>query len=1750
MTSAILAQLADQSAKKQREILSYHIRDALAELLLLDSADDISEQDSFHDLGTDSAQAVEFKYLLEEILGQAVKSTVIIEYPSVCELVGHLFDKYVSPLYPTEPETDQDEETSQSNDPLDSSHAIIEPSKQTEANIAVSIVAEACCFPGATNSQTFWQQVKTGALPSIEPVDPDTPYGYGKLPRKPLAHSVLNQLNLSDAEAEFINNDSMLATTLPVFAAALSEYEISLPWLQSSSVGVFAAAPSTFNKSEHAYCIPLANSLSYLLNLKGPSETINTFCSSAYVALHHAKQSILNGECEAAIVVGVNLIDEQDFLQNAVQGTYNELLDSNNKVKSFSNDASGFVRSEGVGVVVLTSVSAVKQNNYQELARILGTAAGHGGKSYSIEAPNAKAMAKVIKDSLANAQINTASIDYIEAHGIGNKLADALELQTLTDSYAAHCENTEKYWRIGTVKPTLGHPEVAAGMASLIKTLYALRHRTLPGIAGFTNLNSELDDAHRLQLHHDACPWPKENTDTRIAGLHSYGIGGVTAHIILCEGSPNTLNHSVKRLTPEINTQNEAGDESQLELNIPEPWLTKVNEISKKVFKHTFSQLNLAHSPIDQGFDSIAVVNFCRQINAQLGINLKLGQLLSLENFAQLAALITRQLNNKKPQKTEVISEKPDFKSRLNTPFPLSEIQKGLWLIQKTKPESTGFNVPMFFKAQSNLDTSVLNQTLQHLLIRHPALGVNFQQSDANESLIQFYAHKDINSLTVKCIKVATEEDVWPICQKLLRTPFNLANDTLLRCYYLTAEGSDSSYVFFNVHHIVFDGFSGVQFINEFWHTYAQLTANNNHNECDVALINQEKEFQFLEYIDWEKSYLKSEQAEEDRLWWKNTLSELSLDINLPYDKKPHSQLAHQGVGCQTLKLDSSATMLIKQFALQYKVNPSVVILTALSVLLRIITQKDQIAVTSPVFGRPAPEFSSGVGCFINLIVTQFKVGSQQTLNELLHSVKNAYIDAIDHSEFPFSQVSAELGFNMLMLKSNQSVLPISYSYQNIFDEMPHTMLSQLGINADFSLYQESDDHYTLEVYDFRSHLELKIKYKQDLFYDETIQRHLDYLERILNTLLTQSELPIGAINYLSKTEQAFLLNQSGPQLAPSNEFLSVYSLFEKQAGKTPDAIALVDHLHQLTYQQLESFSCVWSQHLLQQGLAPGQIVALVMPRSVDAIVAILAILRSGCAYLPIDPEIGQQRLTHILKQSGATMAVINPSIQERLSPVLTEIECCEININMPLTHSQIETSAHKAYDNHAQNLAYVIYTSGSTGQPKGVMIAHGALTNLATHMVKEYTLNTADRVLQFAPLQFDMSVEEIFPALICGAGVVIRQEDDIQPQAFFELVTQNQVSVLNIPPVFYDVITMLRPSQKQQLFNQLSVVAFGGEALPEAVLNDISSYDVRVFNAYGPTEYTVNASIAELTQQQTLNIGRPISNTQFYILDQQLQPVPVGIAGELHISGQGLALGYLNQASLTEEKFIANPFTGGKMYKTGDRVRWLGNGQVEYIGRIDQQMKIRGFRVEPGEIENTLCASPFINSAVVIFQQKSQDNTAAHQLIAYYTATPDCDIAQIKQTMASQLPSYMIPSVFQQVDEMPLTPNGKVNRKALANIELTDMQVSITEPATDYEKQVYAIWQDVLAQEKMGIDHDFFSLGGHSLLAIQIILRVNKTFNIDTPLSVFFDMPTIREFSLYIEKLEPSPANLSDAYKSNSCNLNAFYENGKVHSL
>jgi amino acid adenylation domain-containing protein/thioester reductase-like protein len=788
--------------------------------------------------------------------------------------------------------------------------------------------------------------------------------------------------------------------------------------------------------------------------------------------------------------------------------------------------------------------------------------------------------------------------------------------------------------------------------------------------------------------------------------------------------------------------------------------------------------------------------------------------------------------------------------------------------------------------------------------------------------------------------------------------------------------------------------------------------------------------------------------------------------------------------------------------------------------------------------GRNRQEIQSLIGYFVNTVVLRTKLTGNPNFREILNQVRQVATDAHNYQDIPYNQVVEALN-----PQRNLSYNPV---FQILFD-LQHSLTDKLqlpGLTLQPFLGEHSTSKFDLSliIEDRGTELIGAWEYSSDLFTQEAISRITENFQTLLNGIVNNPETPINQLPIISAFEQQQILENWNNTQQDDPESFCIHELFAQQVIKTPDAIAVKFGNQQLTYTQLNQKANQLANYLQNCGVTSEVLVGLYLERSLDILIAILAILKAGGAYLPLDPKYPQTRLTDILNDSQVSIILTQeklltslssplPRGETPLTPYQGKIILLDTDLTI-ISQQNIETpiSAIKP-----DNLAYVIYTSGSTGKPKGVMITHQNIVNHATSIIDKYQINSHDRILQFTTFIFDVAAEEIFPAWLSGATLIICPQEMVTNLIeFSQFLAQESLTVVNLPTPYWQEWVLEIDRKVSQIPDSLRLVITGSDqVLPEKLalwqkLVTEKRQNIQWINAYGLTETTITSTVYQLPVNYQLNtthsvpIGRPIANTEIYILDQNLQPVPIGIPGELHIGGAGLARGYLNRKQLTNEKFISNPISSSKssrLYKTGDLARYLPDGNIEFLGRIDYQVKIRGFRIELGEIEAVLAQHPLVKSSAVIVREIQPGNK---QLVAYVVTEDHSNIQQdLRSFLKKNLPDYMLPAFFVRLAELPLTPTGKINRRALSALMLElNHEIDYILPRNPLEQKLAEIWCQVLGLEKVSVEENFFNLGGHSLATIQIISRIRETLKIDLPLQYLFTEPTIAGLTKIINQL------------------------------
>ncbi|MBW4666566.1 MAG: amino acid adenylation domain-containing protein [Cyanomargarita calcarea GSE-NOS-MK-12-04C] len=1037
-----------------------------------------------------------------------------------------------------------------------------------------------------------------------------------------------------------------------------------------------------------------------------------------------------------------------------------------------------------------------------------------------------------------------------------------------------------------------------------------------------------------------------------------------------------------------------------------------------------------------------------------------------------------------------------------NSVYPLSFTQQGLWFLHQLNPNIPVYNIPIIIKFQGCFYLSALEESLNEIIKRHEVLRTSFAVID--EQPIQVINQAEPLNLRVEDLRELPERErdstVEVLTREFAQQPFDLSERSLLRAKFLQINDKNY-YLIITLHHIIADGWSISVFIKELTALYAAFSAGKSSPLAELPI-------QYGDFANWQQKWLDEQRIQPLLSYWKQKLQGELPILNLPTDRPRPPVQTFKGsqaklVFPQTLKKQ------LRDLSRQQGVTLFMTLLTAFKILLYRYTGQTDILVGSPIANRNKAEIESLIGFFINVLVLRTDLSGDLSFQDLLMRVKSTALEAYVHQDLPFEKLVEEL----------QPSRDLSYNplFQVMF-VLQNLPKPNLSLSDDVSLsYEEgyngtSKFDLTLFMEDSQEGLVATCEYNQDLFNADTITRMLGHFQTLLESIVSDPQQNISELQLLTSPESQQLLIDWNDTHTNYPQDKCVHQLFEEQVEKTPDAIAIVFDNQKLTYQELNSRANQLAHYLQHLGVKPETIVGVCIKRSPEMAIALLAILKAGGAYVPLDPAYPQERLAFMLKDSQAKVLLTQTNLVELFAQPNLDVIC--IDRDSQLLSQQSTVNLHSKVKPH--HLAYVIYTSGSTGVPKGVAIEHQSCVALLTWSRGVFTDDDLAGVLASTSICFDLSVFELFVPLGWG-GTVILVENALHLSSLTA-----EVSLVNtVPSVIGELL------QTGALPTSVRTVNLAGEPLQNQLVQEIyqNNHIHKVFNLYGPSEDTTYSTFAEVHKKDSsVTIGRPIANTQIYLLDTKLQPVPVGVPGEIYIGGSGLARGYLNRPELTNERFIANPFSSrinSKLYKTGDLARYLPDGNIEYLGRVDNQVKIRGFRIELGEIENALLKHSAVREVVVLARE---DKACDKQLVAYIVSWQHQipTVSELRNYLKELLPDYMIPGVFTLLDTLPLLPNGKVDRRALPVPESLRPTLTTTYqvPQSEMEQQIAKLWQEVLHVEQVGIHDNFFDLGGHSLLIIKVNNKLRGILQRDISVVTMFQNPTIYSLAQYLSKV------------------------------
>ena len=1053
---------------------------------------------------------------------------------------------------------------------------------------------------------------------------------------------------------------------------------------------------------------------------------------------------------------------------------------------------------------------------------------------------------------------------------------------------------------------------------------------------------------------------------------------------------------------------------------------------------------------------------------------------------------------------------------------PLSFAQEQLWFVEQLAPGTSTYHIPMALRLQGRLDRAALEQALGAVIARHESLRTSFTAVDGRP--LQVIAEPSPMRLGVVDLGPlaagARADELARVAAAEGSRPFRLEQGPLLRAL-LVRLGETTHVLMVTVHHIVFDGWSAGIFLAELSALYDQFVTGRPAGLAEPAL-------QYADFALWQREWLSGQRLERLVDYWRQTLMGVPV-LELPTDHPRPALQSFAGAG-ESLEIGAPTVAALRELCRAQSVTMFMALLAAFGVLLSRYSGQDDVVVGTPHANRNRSEVEPLIGYFVNMLPVRMDLSGDPSFVELLGRVKTATMGAYAHQDLPFAKI-----VDVLRLERDPSRSPLFQTSFSLTIPLPSRapadadgLLRMLDTDSPSSPSAAGSASVTTSKFDLGlfaqelpDRLYLGMQCASVLFETASVRRMLGHFRVLLEGVVADPGARVSELPLLGEEERRQLLVEWNATAAPVPPGC-VHELFEAQAAARPEAVAAVANGERISYGELNRQADQVAGYLRGLGVGPEVLVGVCMRRSLRRVAAVLGVLKAGGAYVPLDPAHPAERLGFMISDSSTAVVLAERATVAALGDLQAtgDLETTVVCLDTEWERVAGCEGMVAAGQVGARNLAYVIYTSGSTGQPKGVLIEHRSVLNYIVSRVEEFGLGPDDRVLQLASLSFDVSVFEMFVTLASGATLCLATEEALgSPLRLAGLLRDQRVSLALLPP---PVASLLAGDAES--FVDLRVVIVGGEAGTPELVRAWVRPGRRFYNGYGPTEATVAVTVAQCRGDEPQPpIGRPMANQQVYVLDRHLNPVPVGVAGQLYVSGVGLARGYLNRPELTADRFIPNPFVaeaGARLYATGDLVRYLADGNLVFLGRLDDQVKIRGFRVELGEIEAVLRACPGVVQAVVV----ARDDLGGQRQLVGYVTVDAAEVGQLspaglRRDLARRLPGYMVPAHVVVLDTLPLTPTGKVDRKALPAPVVGGIGEQ-SAPRTLAESLVADLFAEVLGVGQVGVDDGFFDLGGNSLQAMQLLSRLRDTFDVEADLIDIFQAPTTATLAATVEAL------------------------------
>jgi amino acid adenylation domain-containing protein len=1702
-------------------------------------------------------------------------------------------------------------------------------------NEPIAIVGAGCRLPGGVRTpDDYWTLLRdgvdaTGDIPqgrwdvdAFYDPDPDAP---GKMYIR--RGAFLDEVEKFDADffgiapREALRLDPQQRLLLEVSWEALENAALAPDRLSGSATGVFIGVmgadysyrqahglraeeidPYMLAGSELSFA---AGRLAYQLGLQGPTMSVATACSSSLVSLHLASQALRAGECDLALAGGVNLVLDP---VTCIMLSRLRALARDGRCKTFDAAADGYARGEGCGILVLERLSDAVEKQHRILAVVRGSAVNHDGPSAGLTVPNGPAQERLLRKAFEAAGVEPAQLGYVEAHGTGTALGDPIEVRAL----ARVMEHRKQPLPIGSVKTAIGHLEAAAGVASVLKVALALRHRAIPPSLHFRTPNPHIPWSELpVRVADRLCDWPATSAPL-LAGVSSFGLGGVNAHVVLEEppavspeadaaasgpclltlsartdtalaelahrydgwlgGHPElswrdvcfTANHgraqferrryivasSISEAREQLQNAAAAAaptPEHQRLAAMGEAWLrggaldlpalgpgrrlelptypferqrywvldaegllssggtrpAKTERTEQLPLLEAFCRkagevLGLSTPPeagrclLDLGLDSLMAAELQSWLQTEFTIAAELRQVLAEISIAGLIGSLRVTGGRAEAERAE-----PAVEART---LPVSEGQKALWFIHESDPTSAAYNVGVALRIRAAVDAGPLRLAFQALTDRHASLRATFAAPEGEP--VQHI--RPAVPVFFKQIAVETDAEAALVARvgETHRQPFDLRAGPLLRVH-LFSRGAADHVLLLSMHHIVCDALS-------IWTMLQEVQALYAGQALSAPVVS------YADYIGWQQEMLAGPEGE--RLWefWRARLGGELPSLALPTDKPRPVVLGFSGAS-HVVHVSGDLTAKLRNLARGRQATLHNVLLAAYGTLLRRYTGQEDLIVGCATAGRPG-QFAGVVGYFTNPVPIRADLSGNPEFVELLEQIRRVTLDALDHQQMPFG-----LLVQRLQPPRDLSRSPIFQGDFALLKRPPayrHGRREGLPFEPFELAAEEGQFDLSLHVTEDDADLTAAFKYSTALFEPATIRAMAECFVRVLANLADDPRQRIDKVPLFGDERRTALL-EAGHGAHVSYEPLTVQQMFERRVETAPDAIAAeeFDTSATQTYAELNRRSNRLAHHLGDMGAKRDVLIGICLERSLDLVASILAVLKAGAAYVPLDPSYPPERLAFMMEDAAIPVLLTTGRLAAGLR-VPEGVAVVDLERDWPVIEANPDDNL--PAQSGLENLAYVIYTSGSTGRPKGTLITHGGLTNYLCWCLDAYRVAEGCGAPVSSAIGFDATITSFFAPLAVGGKVVLLPERDTL-EALAECLRRDRgFSLIKITPAHLEALSHLLAPEDCE--GRANVFVIGGEALRGDMLAFWQRHApaTQLINEYGPTETVVGCCIYEAREpaSPSVPIGKPIANTQLYILDASMQPVPRGVIGELYIGGAGVARGYLNRPDLTAAKFVPDPFSsepGARLFRTGDLVRVLPDGNLDFLGRADQQVKIRGYRIELGEIESLLAQHPQIAAAVAVVHQG--------HIVAYVVprdAGPGA--AELRRYLAERLPDHMVPSFLLALPEFPLTPNGKVDRKALPAPETARAGSQFVPPRDSVELKIAGLWEEVLGIRPVGVKDNFFDLGGHSLLAVRLVTRLQREFSKAVPLAAILRGPTVERLADLVRNAAPGP--------------------------